>query len=199
MRRLVDAAGDDLRSALVVGTYDGRAGHPVLLGREHWAGRRRRGSGDVGARPVLAALPTSSSGSSAPTSATATTSTPPPTFPVDHAPLGILLGWVQQTAADRSWGAGECRKRMHPYGGRMQVAARTEVGHVRARNEDALLVAGEDGLVAVFDGLGGHPAGDVASATAAASLRESGPERRVLGRRPGSGPAGGARRCERRG
>ena len=56
----------------------------------------------------------------------------------------------------------------------MQVAARTEVGHVRARNEDALLVAGEDGLVAVFDGLGGHPAGDVASATAAASLRESG-------------------------
>ena len=62
----------------------------------------------------------------------------------------------------------------HPYGGRMQVAARTEVGHVRARNEDALMVAGEDGLVAVFDGLGGHPAGDVASATAAASLRESG-------------------------
>ena len=61
-----------------------------------------------------------------------------------------------------------------PYGGRMQVAARTEVGHVRARNEDALLVAGEAGLVAVFDGLGGHPAGDVASATAAESLRESG-------------------------
>jgi protein phosphatase len=56
----------------------------------------------------------------------------------------------------------------------MQVAARTEVGHVRARNEDAVLVAGEDGVVAVFDGLGGHPAGDVASATAAASLRESG-------------------------
>jgi serine/threonine protein phosphatase PrpC len=56
----------------------------------------------------------------------------------------------------------------------MQVAARTEVGHVRARNEDALLVAGEDGLVAVFDGLGGHPAGDVASATAAASLRDAG-------------------------
>ena len=56
----------------------------------------------------------------------------------------------------------------------MQVAARTEVGHVRSRNEDALLVAGEAGVVAVFDGLGGHPSGDVASATAAASLRESG-------------------------
>jgi serine/threonine protein phosphatase PrpC len=61
-----------------------------------------------------------------------------------------------------------------PYGGRMQVAARTEVGHVRARNEDALLVAGEDGVVAVFDGLGGHPAGDVASATAAESVRAAG-------------------------
>jgi serine/threonine protein phosphatase PrpC len=61
-----------------------------------------------------------------------------------------------------------------PYGGRMQVAARTEVGHVRSRNEDALLVAEADGVVAVFDGLGGHPAGDVASSTAAASLRESG-------------------------
>jgi protein phosphatase len=56
----------------------------------------------------------------------------------------------------------------------MQVAARTEVGHVRARNEDALLVAEEAGVVAVFDGLGGHPSGDVASATAAQSLRESG-------------------------
>jgi serine/threonine protein phosphatase PrpC len=55
----------------------------------------------------------------------------------------------------------------------VQVAARTEIGHVRSRNEDALLVAGEDGVLAVCDGLGGHPAGDVASAAAVASLRES--------------------------
>jgi serine/threonine protein phosphatase PrpC len=55
----------------------------------------------------------------------------------------------------------------------MQVAARTEVGHVRSRNEDALLVAGEDGVLAVCDGLGGHPDGDVASAAAVESLRES--------------------------
>jgi PPM family protein phosphatase len=53
----------------------------------------------------------------------------------------------------------------------MQVAARTEVGHVRSRNEDAVLVDLEEGVVAVFDGLGGHPAGDVASTAAAESLR----------------------------
>jgi len=57
----------------------------------------------------------------------------------------------------------------------MQVAARTEVGHVRARNEDALLVALDDRLLVVCDGLGGHPAGDVASATAVESLRASAP------------------------
>ncbi len=54
----------------------------------------------------------------------------------------------------------------------MQVAARSEVGHVRSRNEDALLVAGDQGLLVVCDGLGGHPAGDLASATAVDTLRE---------------------------
>jgi nicotine blue oxidoreductase len=56
VRRVVDAAGEDLHAALVVGTYAGRAGHPVLLGRDHWAAVTAAAVGDVGARPVLAAL-----------------------------------------------------------------------------------------------------------------------------------------------
>ena len=43
---------------------------------------------------------------------------------------------------------------------------------MRRRNEDALLVAGEAGVFVVADGLGGHPAGDVASATAVRRIRE---------------------------
>jgi Serine/threonine protein phosphatase len=55
----------------------------------------------------------------------------------------------------------------------MQVASRTEVGYVRRRNEDSLIVVESTGVVAVADGLGGHPCGDLASQTAVASLRDS--------------------------
>lgn len=51
-----------------------------------------------------------------------------------------------------------------------QSAARTEVGKVRKRNEDAILSRDEAGLWAVADGLGGHSAGDVASALVAKRL-----------------------------
>lgn len=56
------------------------------------------------------------------------------------------------------------------YGGCVQVASRTETGHVRQRNEDSLLVEPDAGVFAVLDGLGGHPAGDVASGLAARAL-----------------------------
>jgi PPM family protein phosphatase len=64
----------------------------------------------------------------------------------------------------------------------MQVGSRSDTGHVRKRNEDALLVEPDRGLFAVADGMGGHPAGDVASALAVDRLRES------LGRDDGSDP-----------
>ena len=50
---------------------------------------------------------------------------------------------------------------------------RTERGHVRAVNQDALAVLNNCGVWIVADGMGGHPAGDLAAQTAvaAASLR----------------------------
>jgi nicotine blue oxidoreductase len=50
IRRVVPRGGP---GALVVATYDGQPGHPVLLGREHWPGVARRAVGDVGARRYL--------------------------------------------------------------------------------------------------------------------------------------------------
>lgn len=41
-------------AALARATYDGRPGHPVLLGRDHWAGVLDAAEGDRGARDYLA-------------------------------------------------------------------------------------------------------------------------------------------------
>jgi PPM family protein phosphatase len=54
---------------------------------------------------------------------------------------------------------------------RLRVGAVTDVGRVRGHNEDAFLVDDELGLIAVADGMGGHQAGEVASATALEALR----------------------------
>ena len=52
VRRVVALAAPD---ALVMAGYGERRGHPVLLGRAHWAGIAALAAGDVGARPYLRA------------------------------------------------------------------------------------------------------------------------------------------------
>lgn len=44
-------------AAVVVATYDGALGHPVALGRAHWAAVADLATGDRGARPFLDANP----------------------------------------------------------------------------------------------------------------------------------------------
>jgi CTP:molybdopterin cytidylyltransferase MocA len=52
---LARVAGYASPDALAVATYDGVRGHPVLLGRNHWAGVVETLAGDEGARRYLAA------------------------------------------------------------------------------------------------------------------------------------------------
>ena len=54
----------------------------------------------------------------------------------------------------------------------ISVASSTDVGQLREINEDFILVDEELGLYVVCDGMGGHSAGEVASRTAAETVRE---------------------------
>jgi protein phosphatase len=62
---------------------------------------------------------------------------------------------------------------------RIVAGQRTDVGRGRPENEDSLLVDAAHGLYAVADGMGGHRAGEVASATAIETLQAA-----YLGGRP---------------
>lgn len=50
---LARISGHAAPDALVVPTYDGVPGHPVLIGRDHWAGVAASATGDEGARAYL--------------------------------------------------------------------------------------------------------------------------------------------------
>jgi serine/threonine protein phosphatase PrpC len=66
---------------------------------------------------------------------------------------------------------------------RLRVGAATHIGRVRALNEDVYLVRAERGLFVVCDGVGGAPAGEVASQLAVDNVLEQ------LGRANGTTPA----------
>lgn len=55
---------------------------------------------------------------------------------------------------------------------RIRSAGQTDVGRVREKNEDSLLVVDDLGLYVVADGMGGHLGGQTASRLAVESLRE---------------------------
>lgn len=54
---------------------------------------------------------------------------------------------------------------------KFRSVARTHAGIVRSHNEDALIERGDIGIWAVSDGMGGHAAGDVASALVVSAIR----------------------------
>lgn len=74
----------------------------------------------------------------------------------------------------------------------IEIAARSDVGRVRAHNEDSVLVDSVLGLVLVADGMGGYNAGEVASGMVT-TLLGSGLVSAFAERAPGEREVGGRR------
>ena len=72
----------------------------------------------------------------------------------------------------------------------LEIAGKTDPGCVRANNEDSLAVDETIGLLVVADGMGGHNAGEVASALAIDTIRDF--ARRMLGGKQNMVPEGGS-------
>lgn len=73
---------------------------------------------------------------------------------------------------------------------RIQAYGRSDVGQVRQRNEDTMAVEPSKGIAVVADGMGGAPAGDLASALAVQEV--------IRGLRAGEGVTAAVRRANRR-
>jgi protein phosphatase len=96
--------------------------------------------------------------------------------------MGVIVGRLSISADGGLVREEPITRRRHAVvfsSGVMDIGSATDVGRVRPGNEDALLVLEPDGarkgqvLVAVADGMGGHKAGEVASALAVESLQRT--------------------------